>query len=150
MRNLTITQPGNDCYIAMEAMAQSKCRGFSQLENRKWCWFSSSFFVCLPECIIYYHIWCIWGINYDSLIKKYPMISPCMIYDMVNLHFPMVFLWCSYGFPMVISKKSTKHPVEMAGKWRPSNRLVDECGSSGSSVWTVWTTQTIYKGLIHG
>ena len=28
-------------------------------------------------------------------------IAFCMfIYQRVNLHVPMVFLWCSYGFPM--------------------------------------------------
>jgi hypothetical protein len=32
------------------------------------------------------------------------------VYQRVNLHFPMVFLWFSYGFPMVSSWQLPKDP----------------------------------------
>ena len=37
-----------------------------------------------------------------------------LVYQRVNLHFPMVFLWFSYGFPMVFPFKPSIFP------WFPS------------------------------
>jgi hypothetical protein len=37
--------------------------------------------------------------------------SKLLVYQRVNLHFPMVFLWFSHGFPMVfLSVPKKKHP----------------------------------------
>jgi len=62
---------------------------------------------------------------YGKTQYKWPFSIAMLVYQRVNLHFPMVFLWFSYGFPVV-------HP-HISHITRAAESVATSRGASGAA-----------------